>query len=89
MSEKISEDKGAAPALRVDCPRCAGTGKIAVDHVANLAAKALEEHRGGKYGLIQAIKTLRDWTGCTLREAKDAIEEAQHNSVADSAGGVS
>ena len=68
--EKISDEKP----LLVDCPHCHGSGKVSAPHLETLAATAWAFHKGDELQLIKAIKTLRGWTGMSLRESKNAIE---------------
>lgn len=60
----------------VDCPRCNGTGKVTSPPLGVLAAAAWEAHNDSNdtLRLIQAVRTLRGWTGMGLKNAKDAIE---------------
>ena len=71
--EKTSDEKP----LLVDCPRCNGSGKVSAPTLETLAATAWAAHEDDPHRFIHAIKTLRSWTGMELRDAKDAIENAE------------
>jgi hypothetical protein len=64
--------------LIIDCPRCAGTGKVDGERLSTLAAIAWEAHKNDEHlPFIQAVKMFRAWTGMGLHDAKDAIERAR------------
>lgn len=66
------------PASQVrPCPHCSGTGKVEI--VGDLTdAQRAEIANHLRYGrLVDAIKDYRKYAGCSLREAKDAVEAMQ------------
>ncbi len=68
---------GSSPRVgSVPCEHCGGRGRVTVADIRPLALDAGRQSQGHPHRFITAIRALRESAGLTLRDAKEAIEEA-------------